>query len=105
MRLPVLLQGWSRFGAAVLALSAVAALAVAPSFTRMRAVDRLVPGPGVTRVVPLSSYHAGLKGTPGETDVYVLEGAEPGGAVLVLGGTHGDEPAGYLAAVVLVERA
>lgn len=105
MKLPVLIQGWSRFGAALLALSVVAAVAVAPSFTRMRAVDRLVPGPGVSRVVPLSSYHAGLKGTPGETDVYVLEGAEPGGTVLVLGGTHGDEPAGYLAAVVLIERA
>jgi predicted deacylase len=105
MKLPVHFQGWSRSGAALLVLSAAAAAAVAPSFTRMHAVDRLVPGPGVTRVVHLSTYHAGLRSTPGDTDVYVLEGSEPGGTVLVLGGTHGDEPAGYLTAVVLAERA
>ena len=40
-----------------------------------------------------------------DTPVYVLDGAQPGGTIVVLGGTHGDESAGYLAAVVLVERA
>jgi hypothetical protein len=79
-------------------------MAVAPSFTRMRAADRLLPGPGVTREARLSDYLPSLAGTPGDTPVFVLSGPAPGGTILVVGGTHGDEPAGYLAAVVLVER-
>jgi hypothetical protein len=92
-------------GVALLALSVLAALAVAPSFTAMRAADRLLPSPGVTAQRMLSRYLPRLRGTAGDTPVFLLEGAEPGGSVLVVGGTHGDEPAGYLAAVVLVERA
>jgi hypothetical protein len=53
----------------------------------------------------LSAYLPALRGTAGETEVFVLEGRQPGGTVLVLGGTHADEPAGYLAAVVLLEHA
>jgi hypothetical protein len=97
---------WSRRGAALLVLSVAAAIGAAPSFTRMsRGADRVVPGAGVAGVSRLSAYHERLRRTAGDTDVYVLGGAAPGGTVLVLGGTHGDEPAGYLAAVVLVERA
>ena len=37
--------------------------------------------------------------------VYVLEGKEPGGTVLLLGGTHPEEPAGRLAAWIFAENA
>ncbi|MDR7468438.1 MAG: succinylglutamate desuccinylase [Armatimonadota bacterium] len=67
--------------------------------------DPIVPGPGVTKVVRLSDYFAGIRGRAVDTDVYFLEGRGPGGTVLVLGGTHPPEPAGMLAAVVLVENA
>lgn len=80
------------------------ALAVAPSFTRMTAADQLLPGAGVTVRVPLSSYLPALRGTAGDTEIFVLAGQQRGGTILVLGGTHADEPAGYLAAVSLVER-
>ena len=59
----------------------------------------------VTARSRLSQYCRPLAGTAGDTDLFVLSGAEPGATVLVLGGTHGDEPAGYVAAVMLVERA
>ena len=98
-------QRWSPTGAVLLLCAVTVALLAAPSFTRMRRPDLIVPGPGVTRTTALSAYLAALGGTPGDTAVYVLEGRQPGGTVLVLGGTHGDEPAGYIAAVVLVERA
>lgn len=62
------------------------------------------PGPGVTRTVMLSAYSPGLRNTPGDTPVYVLDGTRPGGCVLVVGGTHANEPAGIVAATVLVER-
>ena len=41
----------------------------------------IVAGPGVTRVVRLSDYGPGLKGTLADTWVYFLEGKEPGGKV------------------------
>jgi len=90
-------------------LVAAAALAAAasPSFVRARAASALalVPGPGVTATRPLSSWLPELAGTPADTPVYVMDGPGAGGRILVLGGTHGDEPAGMLAAAVLVERA
>jgi predicted deacylase len=90
----------------------VAALSVtalsAREFRAMWRPDEIRPGPGVTRVGRLSDTLPALAGTPGDTAVYTLAappGTAPGGTALVLGGTHGDEPAGYLAAVVLVESA
>jgi hypothetical protein len=77
----------------------------APGFLMMRQPDRITPGPGVARSGLLSEYSPLLAGTPGETPVYIFESRNPGGTLLVLGGTHGDEIAGYLAAVVLVEQA
>lgn len=67
--------------------------------------DDIYPGPGVTAVGRLSDYHAALAGGPGDTDVYVLEGDVEGATVLVLGGVHPDEFAGFMAAVLLVENA
>jgi hypothetical protein len=92
-------------GAALLAAAGLVAVALAPGFLGMRRRDVLRPGPGVTRTVPLSSWAPALADTPGDTPVYVLDGAKAGATVLVLGGTHADEPAGYLAAVVLLEQA
>ena len=67
--------------------------------------DVIVPGPGVTKVKRLSDYHPDLKGTLGDTRVFVLEGKEPGGTFLVFGGTHCDETAGLAAALMVVEHA
>lgn len=89
---------------AVLGAILMAALAT-PGFRAMRRPDRIAPGPGVTRQVPLSAYFPELAQTAGDTPVYILEGQNAGGTLLILGGTHGDETAGYLAAVVLVEQA
>ncbi len=65
----------------------------------------VVAGPGVTRVIRLSEYLPSLKGTSADTNVYVLEGKEPGGKALVMAGTHPNEPAGALAAIILIENA
>jgi predicted deacylase len=62
------------------------------------------PGPGVTATRMLSEWAPALAGTPGDTKVYVLEGQEPGATVFVAGGTHGNEIAGIMAAIVLVEH-
>jgi hypothetical protein len=80
------------------------AAGVAPSFRALTRPDPIVPGPGVIAQRQLSEWLPALAGGPGETPVYVLGGRVAGGTALLLGGTHADEPAGYLAAVLFIER-
>jgi len=68
-------------------------------------VHDIRPGPGVTSTKMLSVWAPALAYTPGDTQVYMLDGKEPGGTVFVAGGTHGNEIAGIVAAIVLVEHA
>ena len=63
------------------------------------------PGPGVTSTKRLSDWAPALANTPGDTQVYILDGKEPGATAFVIGGTHGNEIAGIMAAIVLVEHA
>lgn len=70
----------------------------------MSAKEAIYPGPGLTRMNQLSDYFSGLAGTPGDTEVYVFEGRVKGGNILITGGTHPNEPAGFLSAVVLTEN-
>jgi hypothetical protein len=74
-------------------------------FAEMWKPDVLYPGPSVGSKVLLSTYHPGLRGTHADTDVYLLESGVPGATVLLLGGTHPNESAGFLSAVLLVEQA
>jgi hypothetical protein len=67
--------------------------------------EPIVKGPGVTKVEKLSKYFAGIKDSPGDTDVYFLEGEKPGGTVFLFGGCHNNEPAGLISAVLLIENA
>ena len=92
--------GWVVIGAA-----AVISAALTVNYAQMWRDDVIVPGSGVTQVKWLSDYHPDLKGTLGDTRVFVLEGKEPGGTFLVFGGTHCDETAGLAAALMVVEHA
>ncbi len=85
-------------------LAAMAAVS-AVGFLAHRAPEAIVEGPGVREVRMLSHWYPGLAGTPGDTEVYVLAGAEPGGKVLILGGTHPNEPASFMSATLLIENA
>jgi hypothetical protein len=99
----------TRLTASLILLAALAVTAVAGrSYLWMQSpppdVDRVVPAPGFSQH-RLSDWFDGLEDTPADTDVYIQEGAEPGGTLLVLGGTHSNEPAAFVAAVVLLENA
>ena len=65
----------------------------------------IVAGPGVTKVIKLSEYCAGLKGTVADTDVFILEGKEKGGKILFMANTHSNEPASLLTAIIFIENA
>jgi len=64
----------------------------------------ILAGPGVTKVVKLSDYSEGLKGTMADTNVFFLEGKEAGGKVLILANTHSNEPAAILTALIFIEN-
>ena len=67
--------------------------------------EPVVLGPGVTQVKKLSDYLPSLEGSINDSNVYILEGKEPGGSILILGGSHPEEPAGRLAAWLFTENA
>ena len=90
----------------ILAIAIAFAAIAGNSFYQKRhfVEDIVTVGTNVTEVFKLSRYNKNLKGTVGDTKVYVIKGEEDGGSVLVLGGTHGNEPAGHMAAIVMLEQ-
>ncbi|MBE3111560.1 MAG: succinylglutamate desuccinylase/aspartoacylase family protein [Acidobacteria bacterium] len=66
--------------------------------------EPVVLGPGVTAVRQLSEFFPALAGSRNDCHLYVLEGKEPGGTILLLGGSHPEEPAGRLAPWLIVEQ-
>ena len=85
-------------------LCALVCLYSAVQFLAMRKPDLLLPAEGFQKHM-LSEWEPALKDTNMDTSVYIQEGAEPGGTVYVQGGIHANEPAGFMAAIVLLENA
>lgn len=86
-------------GAALLASSGT-------SFYRSRHLrEPVVLGPGVTDVRRLGHYFDGIRDTINDCNLYFLDSRVPGATILVLGGSHPEEPAGRLAPWILVENA
>ena len=89
-------------GIAMIFLSLIVAFLAGKEFLKMREPEPIVKGEGVTSMQKLSDYLPDLKGTSGDSDVYIFQGKEEGGSVLVLGGTHGNEPSGYMTAILMI---
>lgn len=49
-------------------------------------------------------YDYFMKGTPYQTPIFGFKSPNPGSAILILGGTHGNEPAGFEAAYRLIQQ-
>lgn len=73
------------------------------TFSSMRTAEPIYAGEGVTDMKMLSDWFPGLKGTNGDTEVYILDSGVEGASMLVLGGTHPNEPSGVVSAVMLIE--
>jgi hypothetical protein len=91
--------------AALLALGVAWALIAAHLFGRAHELSPVVDGPGVTDTHLLSEWHAPLAGTPGDTTVYDFDSGVEGAQVLLLFGTHPNEPASVVAGTVVAENA
>lgn len=75
-------------------------------FLRMHKPDLIATtNPNLTEIRMLSEYSPGLKGTAADTEIYIIEGKNPGASMLILGGTHPNEIAGMLSAVTYIENA
>ena len=72
-------------------------------FSSAKEKEPIYPGAGVTDIRMLSDWYPALKGTNGDTEVYILDSGVPGASMLVLGGTHPNEPSGFISAVMLIE--
>lgn len=66
--------------------------------------EPVVLGPGVTAVRKLSDYAPSLAGSVNDCNIYVLDSGRPGASLLVIGGTHPEEPGSSLSALSLVEN-
>ena len=73
-------------------------------FLESRLPDPVAPAQGFESHM-LSEWFDGIKDTPADTPVYVQDSGVPGGTVFIMGGTHPNEPAGYMTAIVYLERA
>jgi hypothetical protein len=90
----------------VIALGLVLLATSGASFYKSRRLkEPVVLGPGVTSVKTLSTWFAPLAGTANDCNVYFLDGKQPGATMLVLGGSHPEEPAGRLVTWILAENA
>ncbi|MDY0231521.1 MAG: succinylglutamate desuccinylase [Candidatus Saccharicenans sp.] len=65
----------------------------------------IVCGPGVTEIKKLSDFCQSLKGTEADTPVFILEGQQPGGQVLIMANTHANEPEGMISTLIIIENA
>jgi hypothetical protein len=73
-------------------------------FQNMHWEEAIYPSSHLTAKKKLSDYFPGLKNSPGDSSVYIFESQKEGGTLLILGGTHPNEPAGFITAVLLVEN-
>jgi len=85
-------------------LALIACLAAGSEFLEQRRVETLQPSSSLTRTRRLSDYLPSLEGTRAESEAYFFDGDSAGGTLLVLGGTHPNEPAGFVSAALLVEN-
>jgi hypothetical protein len=84
---------------------ALLATSGASFYSSRRLKEPVVLGPGVTAVKTLANYFEPLRGTANDCNIYFLDGKEPGATMLVLGGSHPEEPAGRLVTWILAENA
>ena len=89
----------------ILFFSVFLAAVAGRDFLRMRQPEPIYPGQGISEKKMLSDYFSPLRETNGDTEVYFFEGENQGATVLILGGTHPNEPAGFITAICLIERA
>ncbi len=76
----------------------------AHDFLQMHEEDVFKPSATLTKTGRLGDYWQGLKGTSNDSKIFYFDSGKPGATVLLLGGTHPNEPAGFITATVILEN-
>lgn len=66
--------------------------------------EPVVVSPAVSEVKKLSDYSDVVKGTINDANVYIFNSGVPGGTLLIIGGTHAEEPVANMSAQVFTEN-
>jgi len=90
-------------GFGLLILTLIVGFFAGREFLTMRRSDEIFPSPGLTAKKTLGDYFSTLQNTAGDTPVFIFDSGRKGGNLLILGGTHPNEPAGYVTAILLAE--
>lgn len=88
----------------ILFISIIVGGIAANDFLQMHQDDVLKPAAGLTKTGYLSDYFEGIKGTSNDSKIYFFDSGNPGATVLLLGGTHPNEPAAFITATVILEN-
>ncbi|OGU42841.1 MAG: hypothetical protein A2315_05930 [Ignavibacteria bacterium RIFOXYB2_FULL_35_12] len=86
--------------AVVLILDSIAGI----EFREMKIQEKIHPTKTLTKESSLSEYCTNLQGKSGDAKIYFFDSGNLGATVLVLGGTHPNETAGFISALVLIEN-
>jgi hypothetical protein len=89
----------------LLVFAGILCAVAAADFVAMWEPEVLFPSPALTATRMLSDYCPELKHTRADTKVYEFAGQDSGATMLVLGGTHPNEPAGFITATIILENA
>ena len=84
--------------------AAIISWQVSIDFIGMYESEKLYPSASLTEVKKLSRYFSEIEDSNADTDVYIFKGKKQGAKVLLLGGTHSDEAAGYMTAYLILEN-
>ncbi len=90
----------------IAAAAAIAALAVSgKEFSDMWNFKEPSVIGAQTIVKKLSDYEPTMAGTSNNSNIYIIDSGKPGGTVMVLGGTHPEEPAANISTALMLENA
>lgn len=87
-------------------LAVSAAIAIAGWLFREQRMfkEPVVASGNIYAVKKLSDYSQSVKGTINDVNVYIFDSGVPGGTLLLIGGTHAEEPAANVSAQVFTEN-
>ncbi|HSK68552.1 MAG TPA: succinylglutamate desuccinylase [Candidatus Limnocylindria bacterium] len=90
----------------VTAVIVLAAVAAAGYLFREHRTYRepVVASEALTAVKKLSDYSSAVRGTVNDANVYIFDSGVPGGTLLLIGGTHAEEPTANVSAQVFTEN-
>lgn len=89
----------------ILIIASIVSTIASIEFIGMRKPDKIFPSSGLSKIGKLSNYLPNLENTSGNAPVYYFESGKSGATVFLLGGTHPNEIAGFITALLLVENA